>query len=141
MREIKRSALVAKSPARVFELVRDVKRYPEYVPGCVAAQVQRESPGQVQAQLTVKRGVLQTHFTTLNTLDPPHGIHMSLVEGPFKSLEGQWRFVPVGADGCRIELTLQFEFSNSLKAALFEPVLQDTAAALVKAFVQRAQQN
>lgn len=139
MREIKRSALVAKSPARVFELVRDVERYPEYVPGCTAASVQSSSPTEVVARLQVRRGMLQTHFTTRNRLDAPHSIQMSLVEGPFKSLEGQWQFVPVG-EGCRIELLLRFEFSNALKAALFEPVLQEIAASLVKAFVLRAQQ-
>ena len=139
MREIKRSALVARSPARVFELVRDVERYPEYVPGCIGATVQSQSPTELVARLQVRRGMLQTHFTTRNRLDAPHSIRMSLVEGPFKSLEGRWLFVPVG-EGCRIDLLLQFEFSNALKAALFEPVLQETAASLVKAFVLRAQQ-
>ena len=39
MKQIRRSALVAASPERMFALINDVARYPEFVPGCTAAQV------------------------------------------------------------------------------------------------------
>ena len=60
---------------------------------------------------------------------------------PFKMLEGEWTFTPVADNGCRIELWMRFQFSNVLKAALFEPLFEETAASLVRAFVSRAQQS
>jgi ribosome-associated toxin RatA of RatAB toxin-antitoxin module len=72
-------------------------------------------------------------------MDPGRSIDMQLVDGPFSVLEGHWSFTPVAANGCRIEFKLRFEFSNALKSALFEPLFEETAASLLRAFVARAQ--
>lgn len=139
MREMTRSALVARPPAVLYRLVEDVERYPEFVPGCTSAQVLERSDHDMLARLAVRRGPLRTEFTTRNQLDPGRGVHMHLVEGPFRVLEGQWSFTPVASNGCRIQLSLRFQFSNALKSALFDPLFEETAASLVRAFVARAQ--
>lgn len=140
MRDMTRSALVARSPALLYRLVENVGDYPQFVPGCTEATVLSRAEHEVVARLVVKRGPLRTQFTTRNRLDPGRSVHMELVEGPFRVLEGQWSFTPVGQNGCRIEFHLRFQFSNPLKAALFEPLFEETAASLVRAFVVRAQQ-
>jgi ribosome-associated toxin RatA of RatAB toxin-antitoxin module len=139
MREMTRSALIARPPDLVYQLVEDVERYPEFVPGCTEGKILSRSAEEVVARLAVRRGPLRTEFTTRNRLQPGRSVHMDLVEGPFKLLEGHWSFSPVGSNGCRIELKLRFQFSNPLKAALFEPLFEETAASLVRAFVRRAQ--
>lgn len=139
MREMTRSALVARSPYTLYRLVEDVERYPEFVPGCTSAEVLERGEGEMLARLAVRRGPLRTQFTTRNRLDPGRGVHMQLVEGPFRMLEGQWSFTPIADQGCRIELWLRFQFSNALKSALFDSLFEETAASLVRAFVARAQ--
>jgi ribosome-associated toxin RatA of RatAB toxin-antitoxin module len=120
-------------------VVEVVERYPEFVPGCTLAQVLERDGNAVVARLAVSRGLLSTEFTTRNIMDPNRSIHMQLVEGPFRVLQGHWSFTPVASNGCRIEFALQFEFSNALKSALFEPLFEQTAASLLRAFVARAQ--
>ena len=139
MREMTRTALVARLPSRLYRLVEDVERYPEFVPGCTAARVLERQDGEMVARLSVRRGPLRTEFTTRNQLEPDHAVHMHLVEGPFRMLEGHWRFTPVASNGCRIDFVLRFQFANSLKSMLFEPLFEETAAQLVRAFVARAQ--
>jgi ribosome-associated toxin RatA of RatAB toxin-antitoxin module len=139
MREMTRSALVARPPGLLYRLVEDVQRYPEFIPGCSAAQVLERGENQMLARLVVHRGLLRADFTTRNVLDPGRSVHMQLVEGPFRILEGHWSFAPVASNGCRIEFALQFEFSNALKSALFEPLFEETAGSLVRAFAARAQ--
>jgi len=136
---MKRSALVARSPELVYQLVEDIERYPEFVPGCTEATILERSESEMVARLAVRRGPLQTRFTTRNRLDRGRSVHMDLVEGPFRMLEGSWTFTPVASNGCRIELAMRFQFSNILKSALFEPLFEETAASLVRAFVSRAQ--
>lgn len=138
MREVKRSALVAQRPERMYALINDIERYPEFVPWCARAQVQSRSEDEIVATLAVKRGLLQTEFTTRNTLTPESQIHMALVSGPFRKFEGLWRLAPIGETGTRIELELRFEFDNVLSAAIFEPLFESTAGSLVDAFVVRA---
>jgi ribosome-associated toxin RatA of RatAB toxin-antitoxin module len=139
MREITRTALVAKPPEVVYRLVEDVARYPEFVPGCTSAEVLASSDLEMVARLAVRRGPLRTHFTTRNQLDAGRSVHMLLVEGPFKVLDGHWQFTPVGQNGCRIDFRLRFQFSSGLKSALFEPLFEETVTELVRAFVRRAQ--
>ena len=139
MRDVTRSALVARPPALLYRLVEEVERYPEFVPGCSAAQVLERGEHQMLARLVVRRGLLRTEFTTRNVLDPGRSVHMQLVEGPFRVLEGHWSFTPVASNGCRIEFALRFEFSNALKSALFDPLFEETAGSLVRAFAARAQ--
>jgi len=134
-----RSSLVARPPAVLYQLVDDIGRYPEFVPGCTAAQVLERSEHEVVARLTVRRGPLHTHFTTRNRLDPGRSVQMELVEGPFKVLAGRWSFTPVASNGCRIELQLRFQFSNVVKSVLFDALFEETQSELVRAFVARAQ--
>ncbi len=94
---------------------------------------------EVVVRLGVHRGPLNTRLTTRNHLRPHEQIRMELVDGPLRALHGLWTFAPVATNGCRIELQLQFEFSNALKAALLEPLLEGTATSMVQAFVAHAQ--
>ena len=110
------------------------------MPGCTAASVLAGSDAEVVARLDVRRGPLHTHFTTRNRLTPPHSMHMQLIECPLRTLEGHWEFRPAGAGGCQIELLLRYEFSSSIRARLFEPLLTATADGLVDAFVARARE-
>jgi ribosome-associated toxin RatA of RatAB toxin-antitoxin module len=140
MPELVRTALVNKPPAVLYGLVNDVRAYPQFVPGCTGVEVISESPAEIVVRLAVRRGLLHTHLTTRNRLEPVSAVHMDLVAGPLKQLSGRWSLTPVGQNGCRIELKLNFQFSNPLKAALIGPLIEDIASSMVTAFVARAQQ-
>ena len=141
MREVKRLALVAQPPARLFALISDVERYPEFVPGCTHARVESRSPAEVVATIGVRRGALRAEFTTRNELEPDRRVTMNLVRGPFRVLTGEWLLTPIGPSGTRVELTMRFEFSNPVSAVIFEPLFAETVGALVDAFVARARSS
>ncbi len=138
MREVKHSALVSAPPGRMFALINDIESYPAFVPGCTGASVLSRTDGEIVASLSVRRGTLNTSFTTRNRLEPDRRIVMELVAGPFRELHGEWLLTPIGDSGCRVELTLRFAFSNPLTGMMFEPLFAQTAASLVDAFVARA---
>jgi ribosome-associated toxin RatA of RatAB toxin-antitoxin module len=144
MRQIRRSVLVAASPERMFELINDVERYPEFVPGCAAAEVLERGEDSLRARLTVGSGALRTTFVTRNRLQAPHAIDMELDEGPLRSLSGKWRLTPVAAGevtGCRVDLDLTFEVQGGLLGLAMGPVIERVAGSLVDAFVARARQR
>jgi ribosome-associated toxin RatA of RatAB toxin-antitoxin module len=138
MREVKRTALVAESPARMFGLINDVESYPQFLPWCTAARVESRKEREVVATLAIKRGPLRAEFTTRNLLEPDHRVLMQFVSGPFRVLEGLWTLTALGELGSRVELEMRFEFANRIAGAVFEPLFEDTAASLVDAFVKRA---
>jgi ribosome-associated toxin RatA of RatAB toxin-antitoxin module len=138
MREVKRSALIAESPARMYNLINDIDQYPAFLPWCTAARVVERRAGEIVATLNIKRGPLKTEFTTRNLLEPDRRVLMQLVNGPFRVFEGVWTITPLGDLGCRVELEMRFEFANRVTGALFESLFEDSAGSLVDAFVQRA---
>ena len=138
MREVKRSALIAESPAHMYRLINDIERYPEFVPGIAGVRIESQQGNERVATLSIKRGPLRMDITTRNLLEPDRRILMQLVSGPFRVLEGLWTLTPLGELGCRVELEMRFEFANRVAGALFEPLFEGTAASLVDAFVKRA---
>jgi ribosome-associated toxin RatA of RatAB toxin-antitoxin module len=138
MREVKRSALVNSSPARLFELINDIESYPQFLPWCTHARVAARTAQEIVATIGVRQGALHGEFTTRNTLEADRSIRMQLVNGPFRVLEGQWLLTPVNGGGCRVELSVRFAFRNALTGLLLEPKFAATIASLVDAFVARA---
>jgi ribosome-associated toxin RatA of RatAB toxin-antitoxin module len=138
MREVKRSALIAETPARMYQIINDIEQYPQFVPGCLAARIESRKALEVVATLEIRKGPLHAQFTTRNLLEPDTRVLMQLVRGPFRVLEGLWTLDPLGELGCRVELEMRFEFSNRVAGTLFEPLFEGTAASLVDAFVRRA---
>jgi len=140
MREVKRSALIAETPARMYGLINDIEHYPDFVPWCTAARVVSRTAAEVVATLNIKRGPLKAEFTTRNLLEPDKRILMQFVSGPFRVLEGLWTLTALGDLGCRVELEMRFEFANRVAGTLFESLFEDSAASLVDAFVKRARE-
>ncbi|HWX79033.1 MAG TPA: type II toxin-antitoxin system RatA family toxin [Steroidobacteraceae bacterium] len=136
---VERSALVTYTPAQMFALVNDVARYPDFLPWCVGVRVEEVSSTERIASMKIARGVLQTEFTTRNTLLPDAQIHMQLMHGPFRDLTGLWQFEAIGARGSRVQFKVQFEFKNRLTAAAFDAVFETLCGSIVDAFAQRAQ--
>jgi ribosome-associated toxin RatA of RatAB toxin-antitoxin module len=138
MQVVERSALVTFTPAQMFALVNDVPRYPEFLPWCVGVRVEDVSPTERIAMMKIAHGVLQTEFTTRNTLIPDAQIDMQLTHGPFRDLTGEWRFEAIGARGSRVNFKVEFEFKNRLTAAAFNAVFETLCGSIVDAFVVRA---
>jgi ribosome-associated toxin RatA of RatAB toxin-antitoxin module len=139
MQIVERSALVTYTAAQMFALVNDVERYPEFLPWCVGSRVEDVSPTERVAEVKVKRGLLETDFTTRNTLQQDAAIHMRLMHGPFRELTGDWRFEPIGTRGSRVRFRVEFEFKNRLTAAAFNSVFEAMCGTIVDAFAVRAQ--
>lgn len=142
MREIHRSAIVPHPAESMFELIADVESYSDFVPGCTESCVEADgaADNEVIASLGLAHAGQRGRFTTRNRMEPPRHMHMSLVEGPFSQLEGDWTIEPLGEAGCRIELTMRFEFASRARRLLLGPLFELTCNRLVDAFVRRADQ-
>jgi ribosome-associated toxin RatA of RatAB toxin-antitoxin module len=136
--EIRRSALVKYSPAQMFDLVNEVEAYPKRFHWCADAQVLERQHDVLVARLDLKFAGLRQSFTTRNTASRPDRIHMSLVDGPFRSLDGVWSFLPLGDDGCKISFALDFEYAGFGGGAI-KLGFQGLASRMVDDFCREAQ--
>ena len=140
MKKIQKSALVTFSPQQMFLLVDDIDTYADFLPWCSMSKVIERTDEHVKGNLEISYSQLNKSFVTKNINTPHTQIEMQLVEGPFKHLLGLWTFVPLGDDGCKIELQMEFEFSNKLVDMAVGPVFEKLANSLVDAFTDRAKE-
>lgn len=139
MAEVNQSVLVPYSAAQMFELVDAVERYPEFLPWCAASELIDRNDAELRAALHVNFRGIKQKFSTRNSRSAPNAMGIQLVEGPFKALEGAWKFIPLSDAGCKVEFRLSWEFSSRLLASLAGPVFNHIALTMVDAFVKRAE--
>lgn len=140
MTHVQRSALLPYSVTQMYQLVNDVDSYPEFIPWCVKCEVQNENESEKQATMHFASRGIKTSVTTKNELTENEKITMHLVEGPFKHLVGDWQFHNIDNNACRVELDMQFTFSNRLYEATLGPIFNQVANKLVSTFAQRAEE-
>lgn len=140
MRRITRSALVPFSAEQMFNLVNDVESYPRFLPGCVGSRILDLSGNVMTAALDVAKAGIRKTFVTRNELITNSMINIQLVEGPFQYLSGYWVFTPLDLNACKVELNLEFEFTNSLVELAFGKIFNELAVSMVSMFTKRARE-
>lgn len=140
LKTVHQSVLLWYSAQEMFDLVVDVARYPEFLPWCDHAEVVEHLPSGMIARIGMQVAGLKKSFTTQNTHQEGRQVALTLVDGPFKALNGTWDFIPMGEErACKVELQLAYRF-DSVFGGLVAPVFDRIASTLVNAFVERAHQ-
>ena len=138
MPSVRKSVIVPHACDTMFALVDDVESYPEFLPWCPRTRVLERSRDVTRACIDIDFHGLKSHFTTRNFKQPPGAMTLELVEGPFESLAGEWRFAPLGREGCRVELAIDYTLSSGPLEALVGLVFGQIVETLVERFVERA---
>lgn len=135
---VSKSALVHHSAQEMYDLVCDFEAYPEFLPWCSDSKMISRSKTQICGELEVSRIGIKQRFSTCNNLVENQRMDIALRDGPFRKLEGGWVFTPLREDASKVELVLDFEFSNRLIDKAFGSVFGHIANTLVEAFCKRA---
>jgi ribosome-associated toxin RatA of RatAB toxin-antitoxin module len=135
---IKRSSIVSHKPEEMYQLVNAIEDYPQFVPWCYNTEVHSRDEDEIRATLHFEGGGFKKSFTTCNRLQKDKMIEIRLINGPFRQLEGFWRFEPQGEESCVIRLDLEFELANKIMGFAFGAVFNQVANSLVDAFTKRA---
>lgn len=138
MARVEKSVLVAHPPERMFELVDRVEDYPLFLPWCGGSELIARDADHTVATLRIAYMGIRQSFTTENAKIHPREMRIKLKEGPFSELEGNWLFIPLGDDACKIEFRLQYVFSSRVLETLLAPVFNHITHTFVDAFVRRA---
>ena len=140
MPTVRKSVIVPHTCDTMFALVDGVERYPEFLPWCPRTELFERTAQVTRARIEIDYHGLRSHITTRNEKQPTEWMSLALVDGPFESFSGEWRFAPLGDEGCRVEFLLDYTFSGGALDALLAPVFGQIIETLVDRFVERADQ-
>ena len=139
MHRVERSVLLPYTAAQMFELVAAVRDYPSFLPWCAATHVRPRRDGLIEATVEIHYRGVRSRFTTCNENRTPDSIRMTLVDGPFRRLSGDWQFQPLREDACKVHLNLHYDFAPGLLGRAIAPVFETIAGSLVDSFTRRAE--
>ena len=133
--------LLVQHPAeRMYDLIEGAEHYPEFLPWCAKATVLERNDLVVAATIGIDWHGIRFEFTTRNRKRRPEWLELALEKGPFRRFRGEWLLKPLGADGCKIDFALHYEFASDLLGRVATPVFERITNALADAFVHRADQ-
>lgn len=138
MTTIQQSALLPYTAQAMFDLVNDIESYPEFMDGCLGAEVLSQSNSEVIARLDLGKAGFKYSFSTKNILNNPETMQMVLVDGPFKHFEACWRFDALTDEACKASLDMSFEFKSGLLDLALKNLFDSSCKNLVNAVCKRA---
>ena len=140
MTTINRSVLLPYAIEDVYRLINEVEAYPQYMDGCVGAEVLNQTETSMEARLDLAKAGLNHSLTTLNSLQYPHSVKMSLVDGPFSVFSGEWQLQRLGEQACKVTLSLEFSIKSRVLNLAAKKLFNPMADNLVDAIVSRAKE-
>lgn len=131
------------SPQRMFDLVADVERYPDFVPLCedivVVNRAETPEGERLAVDMTVGYKAVRETFRSLVDLDrKAMRITVRSTERPFASLENLWTFAENPSGGCRIDFVLEYRFRSRALQMLMGTMFDKAFSKFAAAFEARA---
>lgn len=131
----------------MFDIVADVRAYPEFVPMCTAMLVrsEQEKYGKVImiADMSVGYKQINETFTSQIILDKQAlEINSKYIDGPFRYLNNRWRFlksdITQDENYCDIDFSIDYEFKSKALGMLMGVMFERAFARFTAAFEARA---
>lgn len=137
---ITRSVLVPYSAQEMYELVCDVARYREFLPGCISSEVIASGDAELIGRMAFTRLGMTQHMVSRNRLQPPARIDIEYVEGPFEHMLAHWQFDALQERACKVTFSMEFSVQQRFLKFAVNAAVQQGANETVDAFHKRAEQ-
>lgn len=135
---------VKHSAAKMFDLVADVEKYPEFVPMCESLHIRKRS-GEAEgveiiiADMTVAYKIIRETFSSRVTLDRPKlSVLVEYLDGPFSHLENRWRFRPENEKVSEVDFYIAYEFKSKMLGMVMGALFDLAFRRFAEAFERRA---
>lgn len=118
MPKVSEQVLIPHTADNLYHLVRDIRRYPEFIKWITDIAVSQETgePDQIYACLgtaSVRFQGFNERFSTHVEANPlTRQINVKLDSGPFRHLRNRWQFDPREDGRTRVHCFIDYEFKN-----------------------------
>ena len=140
MTNSQREEIVNHSAKRLFDIVLDIEKYPEYIPWCTKIVINERKNNEIYADMYVKyKFILAQKFGSQVRFNKNElTIQTNYIEGPLKDLTTNWKFETINKKKSKIVFDVNFEFKNFIHqkfAETFYPLIENK---MIYSFKKRA---
>lgn len=136
--QLERRLYLPYSAGQLFDLVADIERYPEFVPGWREARAVRLSPERLEVEQRVAIGPTELWFTSEAYLVPPRMIRIRTADAPFGELSIEWTFDALGDAACAAVFRASYRLNARVLGLVAATALDRRLLRVVDAFEARA---
>ena len=122
----------------IFKLINNVDRYSEFLPWCSDSVILNDSASEMTAQIEITGKPIKWKFKTKNKYQENEIIKIKLVDGPFKNLEGYWKFHQIDQYNTNVILFLEYEFSSKIIELSLKPIFSSIMSSILDSFISEA---
>ncbi|MDX1950000.1 MAG: type II toxin-antitoxin system RatA family toxin [Rickettsiales bacterium] len=133
---------------KVFQIIADVEKYPEFLPWVAGARIleRNQKENYFIAELLVHFKMFSHKYSSKVSLSYPneaseiksYKVKTDLVSGPFKHLHNNWIVTPANNGETEIIFELDFKFENMLLEKLIGGLFDKATKKMTDAFLKRA---
>lgn len=138
MRQHTETKILPYSAEQLFDLVISIDKYPEFLPWCIGARINKRQKNEIHADVIVGYKMFREKFTSRVHYIRPDAIEVEYLKGPLRHLQNKWRFTQKKDGSCKVEFMVAFEFRSRLFEKLAEQFFHIAFERMVDAFEQRA---
>ena len=122
----------------IFKLINNVDRYSEFLPWCSDSVILNDSASEMTAEIEITGKPIKWKFKTKNKYQENEIIKIKLVDGPFKNLEGYWKFHQIDQYNTNVSLFLEYEFSSKIIELSLKPIFSTIMSSILDSFISEA---
>ena len=131
--------LLPYTPNQLFELVADVKSYPQFIPGILETKVDPVTSHLFKARVHFGNRLFQNQYDCQVELNPFQSIVIKGLDGPFTHMNSQWIFSPgLQKTETNVAFFVDFAFKNKLLQHVGGPIFHQLTQRMMQAFEERA---
>jgi len=128
---------------KVYELIADVEKYPQFLPLCEALVIKtrRQEDGRtiLTADMTVAyKFVRETYTSKVQLIPAERKILVEYINGPFRRLDNRWHVREVDEKQCDVDFYIDYEFRSRPLQMLMGAMFDKAFHRFSDAFAQRA---
>lgn len=127
----------------LYNLIVDIKKYPEFLPHCSKIDILEQSGEHIIAEMQIEYATIVKAFSLSYTsyiiLKPENYTILitNAQETPFKKFQSSWALKP-SVEGTQINYEIMFELHNPILNVVLSSLLLKNAEMMVNAFTKRA---
>jgi len=121
---------------RLFSIIADVERYPEFVPGCISMRIMQRRERSWVVDNVFGIGPFRCQFRSAANLDPPLALTINSRDGPWRFFSIEWRLRPEDT-ACSLSFAVVLEFKSPLLGALTNFAATEFEQRVIAAFEAR----
>lgn len=148
MPQIKNKKLLPYNINQVYEVIKDVTKYPDFIPWFEKVEIISTDDSVLISDVTVRFMSIKAQYISKTIFEPPlekdsqqiARAEVSMIQGPFTHFMTIWSLKQKTPQNTLVELECDFAFNNLLYNKIASMALKPMNEKIISAFTQRVEQ-